>query len=193
MPITRGSLTIDTSRWADIASSLSDKAYREAFVEQEIKVGVPFQIRALRTDRRWSQRKLGEIAGGMAQETVSQLENPNYGRMNIGTLLRLAAAFDCGLTVRFVPFSDLVDRAADVSPNALAVPSYANDKRLAGTPTETTTIQGLTSSSDLISMIQTFTSTSAGTIESEMPETDHRAEATAEHVGVVKAARTMAA
>jgi transcriptional regulator with XRE-family HTH domain len=123
----------DTTRWTDIAASLSDATYRHAFVEQEIKVGVPFQIRALRVQRGWSQKKLGEKAGGMAQETISLLENPNYGRMNISTLLRLAAAFDVGLTLRFVQFSSVVDWAADMSANRLEVPSYEDDIRLHST------------------------------------------------------------
>ena len=108
---------------------LTNKAYRDAYVVQHSTIGLPFQIRAMRDARHWSQRELGERAG-MAQETISLLENPGYGKFTLRTLNRLAAAFDVGLLVRFVPFSRLVGEMTDVTPEQLAVPSFESDRAL---------------------------------------------------------------
>ncbi len=80
----------------------------------------------MRVSRGWTQEELAQ-ASGKVQETISQLENPNYGSYTLKTLQRLAEAFDVALIVRFVPFSDLVDRMANLSPEDMAVPDYNHD------------------------------------------------------------------
>jgi len=89
---------------------LRNKEYRDAFVAEHINTGVPFQIRALREEkgREWTQKELG-VRARMAQETISRIEDPNYGKLTLKTLKRLASAFDVGLMIRFVPFSELVE------------------------------------------------------------------------------------
>ncbi len=109
-----------------IVESLHDKEYRDAFVSEEIDTGLPFQIRALRNERGWSQKELAERVG-MAQEGVSRLESLNYGKFTLTTLKRLASAFDVALVVRFEPFSSLVNWVADLSPDDLAVPDFDHD------------------------------------------------------------------
>ena len=49
---------------------------------------------------------------GMNQNAISRLENPYYGKATLTTLKRIAAAYDVGLLVEFVPFSRLIDRAS---------------------------------------------------------------------------------
>jgi len=105
------------------------KEYREAFVESEISIGIPFQIRAIREKRKWSQQDLAEKTG-KKQSVISQLENPNYGRLSLSTLKTLAAAFDCGLLVRFVPYSELIWRATNLSPDDLSIPDFDHDPGL---------------------------------------------------------------
>ncbi len=122
-------MDIDSTRHEQIANSLQDKEYRDLFVTEEIDTGVPFQIRAMRQARGWSQKELATRLG-MAQEGVSRLENPDYGKLTLTTLKRLASAFDVGLAVRFVPFSHLVDWAVNFSPEDLAVPDYEHDTGL---------------------------------------------------------------
>lgn len=121
------------ARWQQIAGSLSDKEYRDLFVIEEINTGIPFQIRAMRQARGWSQKELAAHAG-MTQEGISRLENPDYGKLTLTTLKRLASAFDVGLAVRFVPFSHLVDWAINFSPDDLAVPDYEHDAGLHTVP-----------------------------------------------------------
>ena len=104
---------------------LRNKQYRDAYVEQNVKTSLPFQIRTLREqpEREWSQGELGERAD-MRQNAISRLENADYGNLNINTLLRLASAFDVALLVKFVPFRKLLDEFKDLSANALEVGSF---------------------------------------------------------------------
>lgn len=96
---------------------------RELFVAGQIKTGIPFQIRALRDKKGWTQGELGNRLG-MTQTNISRLESPGYGRLNITTLQRIAAAFDVGLIVRFVPFSELIGWVDKLSPEAVAPKSF---------------------------------------------------------------------
>jgi transcriptional regulator with XRE-family HTH domain len=119
-----------TEREQIVAGIKGSKRFRDAFRESQIKVGFPFQIRALRHERGWSQKKLGQMAGGIAQEVISRLESPGNSVLNLSTALKLASGFDVGLVLRFVPFSDLVDWAVNITPDRLYVPSIKSDKRL---------------------------------------------------------------
>src|SRR5205085_10276915 len=106
-----------------LLSKLKDKKRRELFVAGQIKTGIPFQIRALRDKRGWTQGDLSKKAG-MVQTNISRLESPGYGKVNITTLQRLAAAFDIALVVRFVPFSELIGWVENLSPEQLAPQSF---------------------------------------------------------------------
>jgi transcriptional regulator with XRE-family HTH domain len=122
-------VTTTSVRRQQIVSSLRDKEYRDAFVSAQIDTGLPFQIRNTRQARGWSQSELAERTG-MTQEAVSRLESLSYGKFSLATLRRLASAFDVALEVRFVPFSHLADRAANVLPEDLSVPDFEHDRRL---------------------------------------------------------------
>jgi transcriptional regulator with XRE-family HTH domain len=105
---------------------LENKKYRDAYVSEHIRNGIPFQIRTMRDDREWTQARLGQEAG-KPQNVISRLEDPNYGKVTIQTLLEIAAGFDTALLVKFVPFSRLLQEYEDVSPKALSVPSITDD------------------------------------------------------------------
>jgi transcriptional regulator with XRE-family HTH domain len=51
-----------------------------------------------------TQAQLGTLMG-KAQPWISQLENPDYGKWTVATLLDLADAFDTDLEIKFRPFS----------------------------------------------------------------------------------------
>ena len=119
-------MTTTSTRREQIVASLQDKEYRDLFVSEEIDTGIPFQIRAMRKARGWSQRDLADRLG-MTQEGVSRLESLEYGRFSLATLKRLASAFDVGLVVRFEPFSRLVDATVNLSPDDVEVPAFADD------------------------------------------------------------------
>src|SRR5690606_26814977 len=117
------------ARRKQIVASLSDKAYRDAFVRQTIEVGLPFQIRGMRVARDKSQKELGKMLG-KPQSVVSRFENPGYGRCTLNTLLEIASAFDVGLLVTFVPFSELASRVSGLTAESMQVPAFDDDTML---------------------------------------------------------------
>jgi transcriptional regulator with XRE-family HTH domain len=110
-----------------LLAKLKRKKYRDAYVEEHVRTSLPFQIRALREQREWTQGKLAEELK-TTQTAVSRLENPEYGKLSLNSLYKLASAFDVALLIKFVPFSRLVEEFKDVSPQALSVTSF--DKEL---------------------------------------------------------------
>ena len=126
-------MSIDSTRRRQVIASLQDKDYRDAFVAAEISTTVPFQIREMRNARGWTQTQLADQTG-QDQPTISKFEDPDYATFTITSLKRLASAFDVALAVRFVPFSELVDRT--LLKESLVVPEYANDTRLLTTADE---------------------------------------------------------
>lgn len=107
--------------------AFNDKEYRDAFVEANLRNGIAFQIRALRKHQGLSQRDLGEKMG-KPQNVISRLEDPDYGKLTLQTLLTLARTFDVGLIVRFVSYGQLAASLVDVSDEALAVPSFEEER-----------------------------------------------------------------
>lgn len=109
---------------------LKSKASRDAYVLENIKRMVPFQIRTMREEREWSQAQAGE-AIGKPQNVISRLESPAYGKLTLQTLLDIAKGFDVGLLIKFVPFSRLVREYEDLSPEALSAKSLSDEKEVA--------------------------------------------------------------
>jgi transcriptional regulator with XRE-family HTH domain len=100
-------------------------------------------VRALRKRSGWSQTQLGKQVE-TPQNVISRYEDPDYGKLSLTTLKRLASAFDVALVVKFAAFSELKRLAEDRSSEALAVASYEMEKAV----TETSPIDGMTTSID---------------------------------------------
>lgn len=94
----------------NLTEKLTEKEYRAAFVETEIRRGLPFQIRAIREARGWNQQTLGEAAG-IEQGNISRIENTRDTFLSFPTLLKIAEAYDVALVVKFAPFSELEEFA----------------------------------------------------------------------------------
>jgi len=109
-----------------VKKAMSNKEYRDGFVEEHIRTGIPFQIRALREKEQWTQKELGQRANKMAQERICVLEDPDYSKFTISTLQKLASAFDVGLMVRFVPFSRILLEEFNL-PDTLTPDKYNED------------------------------------------------------------------
>jgi transcriptional regulator with XRE-family HTH domain len=110
-----------------LAEKLASPDYRKAFVASQINIGIPFQIRGLLKSRRgWTQKTLAELTG-MLQPRISGLMTPGKVRPNIETLRRIAEAFDCGLIVRFAPFSEMAKWSEDFNPEEFGVPDFEHD------------------------------------------------------------------
>ena len=113
-----------------IFSKLKDPEYRKAFVASQINIAIPFQIRGLLKSRGWKQEDLAKRTG-MLQPRISVLLTSGKARPNIGTLSRIAEAFDCGLEVRFVPFSELAYRSEIFDPENFSIPTFKEELRQA--------------------------------------------------------------
>jgi len=113
---------------------LSDKEFRDALVDAEVRRGIPVQIREIREARGWSQADLGQRIG-MPQNNISRMENTRETYLSIPTLLKLAAAFDVALLVKFVPYSELLRWVDNHSLATVTAKSYAEE--IAGEELET--------------------------------------------------------
>lgn len=136
-----------------LVAELQDKGYRESYVASQIRIGLPFQIRALRLSRGWTQDQLAE-ATGMAQPRICEIEKPGQRKLNLETLLRLAAGLDVGLLVAFVPFGELIDRLEAFDPETVDVPAFDEEVKAssaaasAGQPVTVTAAGFITGSFD---------------------------------------------
>lgn len=113
-----------------LREKLKGKEYRDAFVKAHIETGVPFQVRAIREQRRMSQERLATLLG-TSQPGVARIESPDR-RLDLKTLMRVASAFDVALVVRFVPFGELAGWVENLSAEALRVPSFAEEQESTG-------------------------------------------------------------
>lgn len=72
----------------------------------------------------------------MNQNAISRLESLDYGKPTLTTLKRLAAAMDVGLTVRLMPFSEMIDWVSGtprtiegLTTGALAISCFDREER----------------------------------------------------------------
>jgi transcriptional regulator with XRE-family HTH domain len=107
---------------------LEDATFRRAFLVDYVQEILAAQIRAIREHRGLTQRELGDAAEGMSQVQISRLENPDYSGATVNSLKRLAQAFDVGLIVRYVPFSEFVDWVVNQSAEKLVPPSFLEEQ-----------------------------------------------------------------
>ncbi len=103
---------------------LKDAESRQFFYEEHIETGLPIQIRELRKKRGLTQKRLSEITG-FDPSNLSNFENPNYEYTpQIGTLQRLANAFDVPLIVRFGSWEELLEWDNTLSPEKVAPENF---------------------------------------------------------------------
>ena len=108
-----------------VVKEFADKDFRDEYVTSRVKRWIASQIRALRQQpgREWSQGELAEKLR-TAQSNVSRLENVDYGKFTLQTLLDLASAFDVALQVKFVDHMTFLTGTSDITPDKLTVASY---------------------------------------------------------------------
>jgi len=108
---------------------------RRTFAEEDVGTTIAAQVFALRKKHdNMSQEKLAAETE-MSQARISVIENPNYRRLNIRTLQRIAKAFDVALIVRFVSFGELLDWTVSGSQKTLAPLSFHEEfSEAAGVP-----------------------------------------------------------
>lgn len=115
-----------TSPWSKgFVDQLKDPAFRHAYMADQVRLFIALQVRALREQdgRGWSQRELGEKMG-KAQSAVARLEDPDYGRLTLQTLLELAEVFELPLLVQITDWKDWLQRTANQSKEALETRAF---------------------------------------------------------------------
>lgn len=106
------------------AKELTNKEARDAYLAAQARTRIVSQIRAIRSQRGWSQAEFAKRLGKPQSNVSQRLENREYGGFTLSTLLEIAATFDSGLVVEFVPYADFIKRTHDLSPTALAVAPF---------------------------------------------------------------------
>lgn len=106
-----------------VLGKLKNKRYRDAFVREKVRTGIPNQVFILRKQAGKTQGELAKLAK-TTQTVISRVEDPNYGKLTLSSLVKLANGLDIGLLVKFVPFSKLLDEVEDVSAPALAADNF---------------------------------------------------------------------
>lgn len=108
-----------------------DRDYRQSYMEASIEQGVAWQIRANRKKRHLSQEKLAEMLG-TNQSAISRIEDPDYGKHSIDTLIGVAHAFDCALSVKFIPYSELARESENLSEEDLFAAPFSDERQFIG-------------------------------------------------------------
>ncbi len=91
-----------------LVKKLKRKKYRDAYTEWNLKTGLACQIYSLRKTLGLTQEEFAEKIK-TSQQVVSRIESDDYGKMTLGSLIKIAKGLDIGLLVKFVPFSEVVN------------------------------------------------------------------------------------
>jgi len=113
-------------RYLSLKPQWSDREYREAYLEASIEQGVAWQIRINRQKRNLTQNELAK-ALNTRQSAISRLEDPEHGAYNLKTLIEIAKAFDCALSIKFIPYSMLAADSYKLSEDDQFAPPYSTE------------------------------------------------------------------
>jgi transcriptional regulator with XRE-family HTH domain len=92
-----------------------------------LKRMIPYQTRAIRKKRGWSQAQLAEAAK-VTQGVISRAEDPDYGNLTLTTIGRIAAGYDLAAIIKFVPFRELVRYSENTSEREFAeLPTFGDE------------------------------------------------------------------
>ncbi len=120
--------TPSSQLWNKLAKS---KKYRSAFAKAQFKRLVPFQIRALRKKRGWSQETLAANAN-LTQGVISRAEDPDYGNLTVNTILNIAEGFDVVFVGKLVPYSEFVRWYGNLSEHLRPIHSFEEEQLVFG-------------------------------------------------------------
>lgn len=112
----------------DLLDKLQDPEYRAAFISDEIDIGLPMQLRAMRESRGWRQSFVAEKTE-TKQPRFSLMERPGYGKYSLNTLKKLAALFDVALIVSFVPWGEMIDFVESLSRRRLSILPFGDEQK----------------------------------------------------------------
>jgi transcriptional regulator with XRE-family HTH domain len=118
----------------EFIAEFGEKEFRDEFVADKVKTRIALMIRALREQegRDWTQTDLGKKMG-KPPNVISRLENPDYGKMSLQTLLEVAAAFELPLLVDIPSWDDWFRKMGNLTDASLQHQSF--DLKLFTKPT----------------------------------------------------------
>ena len=91
-----------------ISRLCSDLDSRTSYIKAKLNVVVPSKIKALRLKSNMPRQSDLADAAKMHQSRISMFETPGAANFTLETLAKLAAVFEVGLVVDFVPFSGML-------------------------------------------------------------------------------------
>ena len=103
-------------RLSSLAKKLRNKRYRDGYLSSHTRMFLANQLVSLQGEM--SQKEFGELLG-KAQPIISRLQNPDYGKYTLQTLLDIASKLNIALIVRFVDFPTFINFTSDFSDEAL--------------------------------------------------------------------------
>jgi hypothetical protein len=103
---------------------MAEQGFRASYMAHSLRGFLADQIRALRGDM--SQKAFGELIG-KPQSVVSRLENEDYGKVSLQTMIDIAEKLDIALLVRFTDFPTFLRATADFSETAFAPRPFTKD------------------------------------------------------------------
>jgi hypothetical protein len=68
--------------------------------------------------------RFGKKNPGKTQSVISRMEDPDYGKLSLQSLLEIAIDYDLPLLVQFVEWDDWLARMSNLSPSALRKRSF---------------------------------------------------------------------
>jgi len=112
---------VSSHRAAGLAKKLRSKRYRDSYLSSHIRIFLANQLASLQGEM--SQKEFGQLLG-KPQPIVSRLQNPDYGKYSLQTLLEIASKLDVALLVRFVDYPTFLTITRDFSDEALRPASF---------------------------------------------------------------------
>lgn len=95
-----------------------NKKYRDGYLQSRVRGRIAYQIQALREKLGLTQEGFAELTG-KKQSTISRLENTEYGKVTVQTLLDIACASDVALIVEFASYPKFLEETRLMTVEAL--------------------------------------------------------------------------
>ena len=101
----------------------NSRDYRVSYMSGRVRTSIAMQIRQLRENTDISQSDLANRVG-TRQSAISRLENTEYGRASVQTLLDIANALDVALVIKFVSYDDFISQHGSMTPDSLSAETF---------------------------------------------------------------------